>query len=262
MQQVLGLPGVLPVMNKKAVEYAIKVGLALDCKIAKHTKWDRKSYYYPGSAEELSDQPVRSAAVLRMGISISVLKDGDDQAGADSPGASGRGCGQIDARCAGRICDRSQHRRSESRGNAAAGDRDRAGPERRRKQVAAFGQELQKLVQFLGVSRGQMQMGHMRFEPNINVHITDAEGEVHKTAITEIKNLNSFSVLERATAYEVQRQIRRSGKKPAAWAARARMDGTRPSGDDLLAARQGRGQRLPLFPRPGSGAGRSGRCSG
>jgi aspartyl-tRNA(Asn)/glutamyl-tRNA(Gln) amidotransferase subunit B len=50
-------------------------------------------------------------------------------------------------------------------------------------------------------------MGHMRFEPNINVHITDGEGKIHKTAITEIKNLNSFSVLERATAYEVQRQI-------------------------------------------------------
>src|SRR5579863_10000493 len=46
-EQVLGLPGVLPVMNKKAVDYAIKVGLALGCKIAKHTKWDRKSYYYP-----------------------------------------------------------------------------------------------------------------------------------------------------------------------------------------------------------------------
>jgi aspartyl-tRNA(Asn)/glutamyl-tRNA(Gln) amidotransferase subunit B len=50
-------------------------------------------------------------------------------------------------------------------------------------------------------------MGHMRFEPNINVHITDDAGQVHKTAITEIKNLNSFSVLERATAYEVRRQI-------------------------------------------------------
>src|SRR5206468_2826806 len=75
------------------------------------------------------------------------------------------------------------------------------------KEVAAFGQELQKLVQFLGVSHGQMQMGHMRFEPNINVHITDESGEVHKTAITEIKNLNSFSVLERATAFEIQRQI-------------------------------------------------------
>src|SRR5438105_13188893 len=75
------------------------------------------------------------------------------------------------------------------------------------KDVATFGQELQKLVQFLGVSQGQMQMGHMRFEPNINVHITDQHGQVHKTAITEIKNLNSFSVLERATAYEIQRQI-------------------------------------------------------
>jgi aspartyl-tRNA(Asn)/glutamyl-tRNA(Gln) amidotransferase subunit B len=75
------------------------------------------------------------------------------------------------------------------------------------KDVATFGQELQKLVQFLGVSEAQMQMGHMRFEPNINVHITDGDGQVHKTAITEIKNLNSFSVLERATAYEIQRQI-------------------------------------------------------
>jgi len=76
------------------------------------------------------------------------------------------------------------------------------------KDVATFGQELQKLVQFLGVSEAQMQMGHMRFEPNINVHITDQDGVVHKTAITEIKNLNSFSVLERATAFEIARQLR------------------------------------------------------
>src|SRR3954465_2163080 len=46
-EQVLGLPGVLPVINKRAVEYSIMVGLALGCKIARHTKWDRKSYFYP-----------------------------------------------------------------------------------------------------------------------------------------------------------------------------------------------------------------------
>ncbi len=45
--QVLGLPGVLPVMNKRAVEYSIMVGLAMGCQISRHTKWDRKSYFYP-----------------------------------------------------------------------------------------------------------------------------------------------------------------------------------------------------------------------
>src|ERR1044072_9367663 len=45
-EQVLGLPGVLPVMNRRAVEYSIMVGLALGGKYAKHTKWDRKNYYY------------------------------------------------------------------------------------------------------------------------------------------------------------------------------------------------------------------------
>ena len=74
-------------------------------------------------------------------------------------------------------------------------------------EVAAFGQELQKLVQYLGVSEGRMQMGHMRFEPNINVHITDSDDNLHKTAITEIKNLNSFEALRKASDYEVERQL-------------------------------------------------------
>ena len=114
-------------------------------------------------------------------------------------------------------------------------------------------------MQFLGVSEGQMQMGHMRFEPNINVHITDQDGKVHKTAITEIKNLNSFSVLERATAYEVQRQIHAVGRDRLA-RQKEHLRLGRADRKHLLAARQGRSQRLPLFPRSGSGAGGSGRC--
>ena len=120
--------------------------------------------------------------------------------------------------------------------------------------MAAFGQELQKIVQFLGVSEAQMQMGHMRFEPNINVHITEPGGVVHKTAITEIKNLNSFSVLERATDYEVRRQIQQ-WEKTGSLGRKSTYGWDEAQPNDVPPARQGRRQRLPLLPRPGPGAG-------
>jgi len=202
---VLGLPGVLPVMNKKAVEYAIMVGLALGCKIARHTKWDRKSYYYP-------DLP-KNYQISQYDLPLCFEGNFDLQAedGTTHPIRIRRAHLEEDA---GKLLH-------EAPGGYAIDhsivDLNRAGtplleivtePDlTSAKQVAQFGQELQRLVQFLGVSEGQMQMGHMRFEPNINVHITDQDGQVHMTAITEIKNLNSFSVLERATAYEISRQL-------------------------------------------------------
>jgi aspartyl-tRNA(Asn)/glutamyl-tRNA(Gln) amidotransferase subunit B len=204
-EQVLGLPGVLPVMNKKAVEYAIRVGLALNCKIAKHTKWDRKSYYYPDLPKNYQisqyDLPLCYEGTFEL-----LKKDGskrtirirrahlEEDAGKllhEAPGGYAIDHSIVDLNRAGTPL------------LEIVTEPDFAAPD----EVAQFGQELQRLVQFLGVSEGQMQLGQMRFEPNINVHITDGEGAVHKTAITEIKNLNSFSVLERATAYEVQRQV-------------------------------------------------------
>ena len=73
-------------------------------------------------------------------------------------------------------------------------------------EVRLLAQELQRIVRFLGVSEADMQKGHMRFEPNINLHIT-RNGQVFKTPITEVKNLNSFRALERSVAYEVSRQL-------------------------------------------------------
>jgi len=67
-------------------------------------------------------------------------------------------------------------------------------------------QELQKLVQFLGVSEANMQKGHMRFEPNINLQIID-DGKEYRTPICEVKNLNSFRALEKSVAYEQWRQL-------------------------------------------------------
>ena len=58
----LGLPGALPVINRKAVEHVLTTGLAIGASIPAATRWDRKNYFYPGPAEGLPDQPVRPAA--------------------------------------------------------------------------------------------------------------------------------------------------------------------------------------------------------
>ena len=204
-QQVLGLPGVLPVMNKRAVEYSIKVGLALGCKVARFTKWDRKSYYYPDLPKNYQisqyDLPLcyegtfeiadEQGNPLRIRIRRAHLEEDAGKLLHEAPGGHPIDWTIVDLNRAGTPLLEIVTEPDLSSG----------------RQVAAFGQELQRIVQHLGVSEGQMQLGHMRFEPNINVHITDQAGQVHKTAITEIKNLNSFSVLQRATDFEVQRQL-------------------------------------------------------
>ncbi|HYO10868.1 MAG TPA: Asp-tRNA(Asn)/Glu-tRNA(Gln) amidotransferase subunit GatB [Tepidisphaeraceae bacterium] len=202
---VIGLPGTLPVMNRQAVEYSIMVGLALGCQIARHSKWDRKSYYYPDLPKNYQisqyDLPLCGAGTFDMPgedgrprtirIRRAHLEEDAGKLLHEAPGGFRIDHSIVDLNRAGTPL------------LEIVTEPDFSTP----KEVATFGQELQRLVQFLGVSEGQMQMGHMRFEPNINLHITDEHGQVHKTAITEIKNLNSFSVLERATAYEIQRQL-------------------------------------------------------
>ncbi len=202
---VLGLPGVLPVMNRTAVEYSIQVGLALGCKIARHTKWDRKSYYYPDLPKNYQisqyDLPLCSEGLYDLTtpqgprpirIRRAHLEEDAGKLLHEAPGGHAIDGSIVDLNRAGTPL------------LEIVTEPDFDSPA----QVAQFGRELQKIVQHLGVSEGQMQMGHMRFEPNINVHITDQDGLVHKTAITEIKNLNSFDVLERASAYEIRRQVR------------------------------------------------------
>jgi aspartyl-tRNA(Asn)/glutamyl-tRNA(Gln) amidotransferase subunit B len=203
---VMGLPGTLPVMNKTAVEYSIMTGLALGCRIAERCKWDRKSYYYPDLPKNYQisqyDQPLCAEGTYELTLPDGTTKTIrirrahlEEDAGKllhDAPGGYAIDYSIVDLNRAGTPL------------LEIVTEPDFDSPET----VAAFARELQQLVQYLGVSEGQMQMGHMRFEPNINVHITDDAGDVHKTAITEVKNLNSFNVLEKSVAYEVKRQVR------------------------------------------------------
>jgi aspartyl-tRNA(Asn)/glutamyl-tRNA(Gln) amidotransferase subunit B len=195
----LGMPGVLPVMNKQAFEYAVLVGLALNCRIPMFTKWDRKSYYYPDlpknyqisqydlplAADGFIEIPLESGGSKRIGIIRAHL---EEDAG----------------------------KNLHATGNFSQVDLNRTGtplleivtqPDMNSgAEVRALATELQRLVRFLGVSEADMQKGHMRFEPNINLIITK-DGREYKTPITEVKNLNSFRALERSVNYEVQRQL-------------------------------------------------------
>ena len=195
----LGLPGVLPVMNRQALEYAVLAALALNCKIAEFTKWDRKNYYYPDLPKNYQisqydlplgtngfiEIPLANGRTKRIGIIRVHL---EEDAGKNLH--SEKGCSQVDLNRAGtpllEIVTQPDM-------NSAA-------------EVRALAVELQRMVRYLCISEADMQKGHMRFEPNVNLVIT-SNGTEYKTPITEIKNLNSFRALERSVDYEVRRQL-------------------------------------------------------
>jgi len=195
----LGMPGVLPVMNKQAFEYAVLVALALNCEIAEFTKWDRKSYYYPDLPKNYQisqyDLPLSTNGFIEI------------------PVGSGR---TKKVRIIRAHLEEDAGKNLHATGNFSQVDLNRAGtplleivtePDMNSAvEVRALAVELQRMVRFLGVSEADMQKGHMRFEPNINLIVIKDGGE-YKTPIVEVKNLNSFRALERSVDYEVQRQL-------------------------------------------------------
>jgi len=194
----LGMPGVLPVMNRQAVEYAMKVGLALNCRVADTTKWDRKSYYYPDLPKNYQisqyDLPLNSHGYLDV-----PLPDGSSKRVRVLRGHLEEDAGK-------NVHDHPSH---------TGVDLNRAGvplleivsePDMNSvEEVLGYARGMHRLVRWLGVSEANMQMGHMRFEPNINLHVT-AGGKTYKTPIVEVKNLNSFRALQRTVEYEIARQ--------------------------------------------------------
>jgi aspartyl-tRNA(Asn)/glutamyl-tRNA(Gln) amidotransferase subunit B len=226
---VIGMPGTLPVMNKAAVEMSIQVGLALHCTIADRCKWDRKSYYYPDLPKNYQisqyDQPLCYDGALDIPIDTPASEEqsgqdrdtGDSRSNGDFPNFHTRRIGIIRAHLeedAGKLLHELP---GGGYSDGSLVDLNRAGtplleivtqPDlRSADEAVAFGQTLRDICRHLGVTEGIMQKGHMRFEPNINVVIEDADGKLHKTPIVEIKNLNSFRALHGAISHEYRRQI-------------------------------------------------------
>jgi len=195
----LGMPGSLPVMNKQAVEYSMLVALALNCQVASFTKWDRKSYYYPDLPKNYQisqydlplgsngyiEVPLEGGRTKRIRITRAHL---EEDAGKNLHTAGS--FSQVDLNRAGTPLLEIV---TEPDMNSA-------------EEVKALAVELQRIMRYLGVSEGDMQKGHMRFEPNINLVVTRPDGQF-KTPIVEVKNLNSFRALERSVTFEIERQL-------------------------------------------------------
>jgi aspartyl-tRNA(Asn)/glutamyl-tRNA(Gln) amidotransferase subunit B len=203
----LGLPGVLPVMNREAYRLSVVTALALHCDVATFTKWDRKHYYYP----DLPKNYQISQYDLPLGAHGYLEIETEQNGGKDKP-----------VRTKIRVLrthleeDAGKLLHAEHGGTYSMVDLNRTGtplleivsePDMTSvDEVRAYCTGLRQLVTYLGVSEANMQMGHMRFEPNINLHITE-NGQTFKTPIVELKNLNSFRSVERAVAYEERRQL-------------------------------------------------------
>ena len=198
----IGMPGTLPVMNRRAYELGVKAALALNCTIPKFTKWDRKNYYYPdlpkGYQISQFDLPMSEDGYLP----IERFRRWRAEADRHHPRSSGRGRRQEHARRA--VGQGRQPNRPEPLRNAAFGDRQRARPALGRR-PKTYLTELKLLLNYLGVSDCNMQEGSLRVDANINLHVTTPEGKV-ATPIVEVKNMNSFRAVERALTYEAGRQ--------------------------------------------------------
>ena len=199
----MGYPGALPVINEQAIEYAVRVGLALNCQISPFSRFDRKNYTYPD---------------LPKGYQISqydlpLCHDGWIEI--DVGGASKR----IGIRRAHMEEDTAKEFHQDE---ASLIDYNRSGvplleivtePDiRSGEEARQFLVELRTLLRYLRVSTADMEKGAMRCEPNVSVRPVGSDRMGVKT---EIKNLNSFRVVKLAIEHEVERQIDALGEGKA-----------------------------------------------
>jgi aspartyl-tRNA(Asn)/glutamyl-tRNA(Gln) amidotransferase subunit B len=202
----MGLPGVLPVLNEKVLEYAVKAGLALNCQIAPYSKFDRKQYFYPDLPKNYQisqfDLPIAEHGWLEI---QSVDSDGN-------PVPKRIGITRLHMEeDAGKLVHAGSDRLSGSTYSLV--DYNRAGvplieivsePDLRSGQEAAeYAQSMRQLVRYLGISDGNMQEGSLRCDVNISVRPFGREKFGTKV---EIKNMNSFSAIQKAIEYEIERQ--------------------------------------------------------
>ena len=199
----LGYPGVLPVLNKKAVEFGMKAAMALNCQVATHTKFDRKNYFYPDNpkAYQISqfDKPIGENGWIEIEVNGYTKRIGitrihlEEDAGKLS---HGNGYSLVD------------YNRQGTPLVEIVSEPDIRTPD----EAYAYLEKLKSIIQFTGVSDCKMEEGSLRCDANISIRPVGQEEFGTKT---ELKNLNSFNFVRKGLEFEEKRQrevITKGGK--------------------------------------------------
>lgn len=196
----LGLPGVLPVLNKKVLEFAVRTGLALNCEISRYSKFDRKNYYYPDLPKNFQTSQ----------YDLPICEHGHLDVEVDGKKTTIRITRAHMEEDAGKLV---HHGTSITDSDYSLVDYNRTGtplleivsePDMRSaKEAVAYMEKLRAILQYCGVSDCKMEEGSLRCDANVSVRPV---GQKELGTKTEIKNINSFRGVERAIEYEAMRQ--------------------------------------------------------
>lgn len=196
----LGLPGVLPVVNKQVVEYAIRAALALNCRIAEFSKFDRKNYYYPDMPKNYQisqyDLPIAENGVLEIEVDGGVKRIGITRLHMEEDTGKLVHQGTITTTPFSLV----DYNRAGVPLIEIVSEPDLRSPEEARQYL----EKLKAIIQYTGVSDCKMEEGSLRCDANVSVRPVGSEKFGTKT---EIKNMNSFKALQKALEYEIERQI-------------------------------------------------------
>jgi len=194
----IGMPGVLPVLNRKALEFAIKTGLAMNCRISPYSRFARKNYFYPdlpkGYQISQYELPICEHGFLEILVEGETRRIGITRVHMEEDAG------------------KNIH---EEGGNFSFVDLNRTGvplmeivsePDMRTpREASEYMKKLRAILRYLGVCDGNMEQGSLRCDANVSVRPV---GQREFGTRTEVKNINSFKFVEKAVEYEIKRQIR------------------------------------------------------
>ena len=201
----IGMPGVLPVLNKKALESAIKTGLAMNCRISPCSRFARKNYFYPdlpkGYQISQYELPICEYGYIEIVVDGAIKKSGITRIHMEED--------------AGKNIHESASPKAEGGGNFSFVDLNRAGvplmeivsePDiRSPREAVEYMKKLRTILRYLSVCDGNMEQGSLRCDANVSVRPV---GQNELGVKVEIKNINSFRFVEKALDYEIKRQIK------------------------------------------------------